>query len=211
MQVRKENLLSIQSPQTDSSSVLGRRRPNSGSFIRPSSPKIVLARPFLATLRERYTAATAAEESTSDHESVLLGRSGIEVEAPNLAKVRKRLAKLRDLREIGIDNEGAGGLGEGEGEQMEEMGAWSEFRPKCLTLNSLVEGEAGPESGRGRRDKLTVPSLLMSDTRALNFCASLVPSWEVIALVVQHLNKLDSLNLTSVSRPTPSHSLLCLC
>jgi hypothetical protein len=102
------------------------RRPNSGSFIRPSSPKIVLPRFFLATLKERYTAETMPTgRDVPEHESVLLGQSGIEIEAPNLAKVRKRLARLRELREIGIDNEGVGGIAEGESERMIEMGEWS--------------------------------------------------------------------------------------
>ncbi|KAL7415269.1 hypothetical protein BDY24DRAFT_439705 [Mrakia frigida] len=134
------------------------RLANSGSFIRPSSPKIVLRKPFLATLKDRYV-ATTAENTPLEHESVILGRSGIEVEAPNLAKVRKRLAKLRELREIGVDDEGVGGMGEGEGEEMKQMGEWK--------------------------------------TRGLNLSSSLIPSWEVVALIVQHLEKLDSLILTS--------------
>jgi len=102
-----------------------RRVANAGSFIRPSSPKIVLPKAFLATLKDRYV-ATTSENILQEHESVILGRSGIEVEAPNLAKVRKRLAKLRELREIGVDDEGVGGMGEGEGEEMKLMGEWSE-------------------------------------------------------------------------------------
>lgn len=107
----------------------------------------MLPRPFLETLQARYTADTVSNEPTPDHESVLLGQSGIEVEAPNLAKVRKRLARLRELREIGVDNEGVGRVANGEGTTMQEMGDWSEchFSPHHGVCNSR-SGDA--RSGR---------------------------------------------------------------
>ena len=129
-----------------------RRVAHAGSFIRPRSQKIVLPKPFLATLKDRYV-ATTSESTPLEHESVILGRSGIEVEAPNLAKVRKRLAKLRELREIGVDDEGVGGMGEGEGEEMNQMGEWSESPSTGSSWPQLggKEGEGGEEEKQETR------------------------------------------------------------
>ncbi|KAF8586092.1 RNI-like protein [Ramaria rubella] len=75
---------------------------NSGSFIRPG-PSIVLGRSFLEALSSKYI-EIPLEMST---EKVMLGSSNgaIEVEAVGMNKVRSKLSRLGNLREVSLDKE----------------------------------------------------------------------------------------------------------
>lgn len=103
-----------------------------GSFVRPTSSKIQLPRSFLAVLKSRYASETGEGREGGGDAPVLLGRSGIEVEQPNLAKVRRRLGRLQGLRELGVDGEGVGRVQKEELEELRAMGEWSESTVSAL-------------------------------------------------------------------------------
>jgi hypothetical protein len=91
-----------------------------------------LPKPFLPALKARYTSSTlpsstpiSSEPSTSDV-PLHLGNTKIAVEAPNLAKVHKRLGNVVELKELGVDGESVGTMSEEEGREMDSMGEWSE-------------------------------------------------------------------------------------
>jgi hypothetical protein len=124
--------------------------PTAGSFLRPTSNKIQRPRPFLEVLLARYAPppspssesvplptlpatggsieSSQSEASTSSaslrEEHVSLGSTSIQVMAPNLAKVRRRLGKVTALREVGADDALVGHLGPDEEEAMRSMGPW---------------------------------------------------------------------------------------
>ncbi|CED82065.1 Beta-tubulin folding cofactor E [Phaffia rhodozyma] len=104
------------------------RIPAAGSFIRPTSVKIIRPTPFLGTLKTRYrpppVAMNSVDSDVSPVEGVFLGGSNILVEAPNLDKIRRRLMNLVALRTIGVDEEAVAGLGPGEEDEMRSMGTW---------------------------------------------------------------------------------------
>jgi hypothetical protein len=125
------------------------RQPGAGSFIRPTSPKIILPKPFLPALQGRYTSSTFAPAASARSEPLRneiplhLGNTKIEVEAPNLAKVHKRLGNVVELKELGVDGESVGTMSEEEGKEMDAMGEWSE--------SNLLIGKKGK---RKRKKKL---------------------------------------------------------
>lgn len=102
--------------------------PNSGSFIRYSSSTVNAGQSFLSALLAKYVDASITvpvvsnqnfptghkQESTSGIssqptavESVILGSSKglIEVEAPNLDRVRRKVANIERLKEMSLDGE----------------------------------------------------------------------------------------------------------
>lgn len=90
------------------------RVPNAGSFIRYNSAAVDLGQPFLRALTAKYvgnlppSGGTGGESAGAPVEHFTLGSSKgrIEVEAPGLDKVRRRLANIEKLREISLDGEG---------------------------------------------------------------------------------------------------------
>ncbi|EJU00772.1 hypothetical protein DACRYDRAFT_54053 [Dacryopinax primogenitus] len=84
-----------------------------GSFIRPGSG-IHYGESFISALVKKYAdpSTSTAPETGNEHEekeeTVLLGSSLglITVQAPNIGKVRQRLAQLDRLREVSLDGEG---------------------------------------------------------------------------------------------------------
>lgn len=139
-----------------------RRGPQAGSFLRPTSKKLLRPRPFLHVLLERYVPATEAPSSarSADDQAttatsapqLTLGSSSIQVAAPNLDKVRDRLGRVTALRELGADDALVGFLGDGEAEEMRKMGPWSE----CSLLLDLFPCQA-LTTGLLRRNKTSQP------------------------------------------------------
>lgn len=118
-----------------------------GSFVRPTSTKITFPRSFLSVLQERYSFKQGTKEAESvelqqpqgSSTRLMLGQSGIAVDAPNLGKVRERLGRVRDLREIGLDREGVGLLSDDDVRILDEMGPWSEHRPPSRSNLPLAD------------------------------------------------------------------------
>ncbi|KDQ10603.1 hypothetical protein BOTBODRAFT_57988 [Botryobasidium botryosum FD-172 SS1] len=79
------------------------RRPNSGSFIRPTST-IAYGRAFTQALLSKYIDESW---SSGNVETLVLGSSNgaITVEAPGLDKIRKKFANIERLREISLEDE----------------------------------------------------------------------------------------------------------
>lgn len=103
-----------------------------GAFIRPTSPRIILPRSFLKTVLERY--APVSEEPLPDSDSLVLGRTNIQVNAPRLTKVRDRLGRTQELRELGVEAQCVGVFDEEEANQMESMGPWRECLPRGVSM-----------------------------------------------------------------------------
>ncbi|KAF8323089.1 RNI-like protein, partial [Clavulina sp. PMI_390] len=79
--------------------------PHSASFVRYSPNTISLGTNFLSALFAKYV------DDEFFNSSVMLGSSNglIEVEAPNLDRVRKKVADIQKLKEISLDEEGVAG------------------------------------------------------------------------------------------------------
>jgi len=97
--------------------------PNSGSFIRYNPSTTSLGRTFAEALKRKYidgslsirphqdqgsaTQQQPAEKNTSVEHIVLGSSKGrIEVEAPGLDQVRRRVANIERIREMSLDGEG---------------------------------------------------------------------------------------------------------
>lgn len=76
---------------------------NAGSFIRPSA-NVSYGKTFLEALTSKYIETLHGSQS---QEKVMLGSSqgAILVEAVRLDKIRGKLANLKRLREVSLDNE----------------------------------------------------------------------------------------------------------
>ncbi|KAH7107600.1 RNI-like protein, partial [Auriculariales sp. MPI-PUGE-AT-0066] len=99
--------------------------PGSGSFIRPTVP-MNTGKAFYDAFLEKYI--DEPQKTQQQVESVILGSSNgaIRVEAPDLNKVRARLANLRGLREASLN-----------GELVARSGDPSAYAGKLLTLRGL--------------------------------------------------------------------------
>jgi Leucine-rich repeat (LRR) protein len=93
------------------------RSPTSGSFIRPSAA-ISYGCTFVFALVNKYVeqlpqVQSSPEGGTPPIETVILGSSNnaIVVEAPDLNKVRRKLAKLENLRHVSLDDAGVSSAG----------------------------------------------------------------------------------------------------
>lgn len=144
------------------------RVPNSGSFIRPTAT-IDYGKPFLRALIEKYI-----ELPQGSQETVILGSSNgaIEVEAVNLDKIRGKLSQLERLRAISLDRE-----------SVSSVGPPGEIRSKCtskfITLNIYSLSRSHSVAG----------------VKTLDLSYSLIPSWDVVALIADELPQLERLAL----------------
>lgn len=90
------------------------RSSTSGSFIRPTAQGLSLGRSLLEALYEKYTGQPQIEKDAVSNgqpgqpEMIMLGSSNgaIRVEAVDLAKVRRKFARLDRLKEVGLEAEG---------------------------------------------------------------------------------------------------------
>src|ERR1700749_3411709 len=89
------------------------RSSTSGSFIRPTAHGLSLGRSFLEALYEKYTDRSQIQKEAVSNgqpgqpEMITLGSSkgAIQVEAVDLAKVRRKFARLDRLKEVGLEAE----------------------------------------------------------------------------------------------------------
>lgn len=150
-------------------------QPGAGAFIKfpPGSSPLVAGTSLVDALQERYGALDASAEEprrpAPDTEAVTLGSSnGIVVEAPGMAEVRKRISRLERLREIGFDGEWVGQLGGSE-------------RERGLFRERLKGGLVG--------------LYLTLGVTTLDLTRNLLPSWESVQEIVEHLQGLRILVL----------------
>ncbi|KAG8907993.1 hypothetical protein FRB99_001159 [Tulasnella sp. 403] len=92
------------------------------SFVKETAPTLSLGTTFLDALEKKYLDVSESDQV----ETVVLGSSGgaIVVEAPRLSKVRRRLARLEDLKVVSLDG-------------VSSPGENSEIESKSLKIQSL--------------------------------------------------------------------------
>jgi len=113
-----------------------------GSFIR-NTPAIATGRSFLAAFLEKYV--DDLHKATGTVETVTLGSSNgaIRVEAPDLNKIRARLANFSRLREISLDGELVSSAGSAEDLIGKLPGKWGPVwfdEARCLPSPQLCVG-----------------------------------------------------------------------
>lgn len=152
------------------------RVPSSGSFIRPTAT-IDYGKPFLKALIEKYI-----ELPQGSQETVILGSSNgaIEVEAVNLDKIRGKLSQLERLRAISLDRE-----------CVSSVGPPGEIRSKCTS--EFISPNIGSLGS----------SHLIAGVKTLDLSYSLIPSWDVIALIADELPQLERLALKYATLQSP--------
>ncbi|TFY71866.1 hypothetical protein EVG20_g1128 [Dentipellis fragilis] len=148
--------------------------PNAGSFIRPV-PAIDYGRSFLQALTEKYIEAFHGAEKP---EVVVLGSSNgaIQVEAVDLDKIRQKFAKVERLREISLDKE-----------NVSSADPEGLIRTKCPSNHPSTPSRCGAREA----DKHA------TDAKGVDLSYSLIPSWDVIALIARELPLLERLALNN--------------
>ncbi|GMK59284.1 hypothetical protein CspeluHIS016_0702990 [Cutaneotrichosporon spelunceum] len=92
--------------------------PNAGAFIKCTSTRpLVEGAELIAALQERYGLLEGEDGGRQGADSVLLGDSGIVVEAPGMEDVARRIERLERLREVGLESEWVAQLGGSERER----------------------------------------------------------------------------------------------
>jgi hypothetical protein len=123
-------------------------------------------------LKNKYVEAV---HGTASQEKVVLGSSNgaIEVEAVDLDKIRSKFSNLERLREVSLDNEMVS-TGNKPGEILSTCPS-KPVRLFCKHQKSLI-----------RHDQ---------DIRGLDLSATLLSSWDVVAMITTELHQLERLAL----------------
>ena len=92
------------------------RRPGSGAFVKVAPGALIPGPTFVEALEERYGPVipdtSIVEASIVEQlDKVSLGTSGIIVEAPMMSKVKAKVGRLENLREVGLEGEWVGSRG----------------------------------------------------------------------------------------------------
>lgn len=140
--------------------------PGAGAFIKyhPGSKPLDLGSELVAALQERYGAldGEGGAEGRQGQDTVLLGDSGIVVEAPGMKDVARRIGRLERLREIGFDGEWVRTLGGSE--------------PERRMLKERLKGELPLGDGQ-----------LTTGVKTLDLSSNLVARWSDVGEIVSHL------------------------
>ncbi len=146
--------------------------PGAGAFIKcpPGSKPLVEGAELIAALQERYGQLEGEGEGAGREgaDAVLLGDSGIVVEAPGMRDVARRIGRLERLREVGFENEWVSSLGGSERERH--------------VLKERLKG-----SYRCSGFKLT------AGVRTLDLSCNLLSRWSDVGEIVAHLTGLKVL------------------
>lgn len=88
-------------------------QPGAGAFIKcaPGSRPLTEGGELVAALQERYGLLEGDDGGREGADAVLLGDSGIVVEAPGMRDVARRIGRLERLREVGFETEWVARLG----------------------------------------------------------------------------------------------------
>jgi hypothetical protein len=129
---------------------------------------------FLSALIDKYVEQPRGSDT---NETVILGSSNgaIHVEAVNLDKIREKFSNLQRLQEISLDKEGVS--------QADPPGELSKKCPS-QSFNGLIS-----------------PSdvhIVGQDVRGVDLSCSLIPSWDIVALIAVELQSLERLSLKYV-------------
>lgn len=95
--------------------IFNTRLQGSGAFLKATKGALKRGKTFIEAFEERYGPINPIEAPVEPVERAVeivnLGNSGIEVEAPGMADVQKRIGKLEKLREISLEGEWVTELG----------------------------------------------------------------------------------------------------
>ncbi|KAJ3067388.1 hypothetical protein HDU98_009387, partial [Podochytrium sp. JEL0797] len=159
--------------------------PNSASFVRQDSPKVLLARSFLCAVREKYIDASQGNNAFA-HQSETTRSSGlkhkepgadVEVEMVGWDKMRKKLSELAKIEIVGLAGMQIGWVNV----------AIAESRGMNPALLRQTESDQAPTAIRD-----TFP--LVQD---LDLSRNLFSSWQDVARITMQLPHLESLRLNS--------------
>lgn len=149
----------------------------------------------LAALTEKYI---EIPHKSAGKEVVTLGSSNgaIEVEAVGLDKIRAKLSRLDTLREVSLDQKDVSSPDPPDSIRKTCPGVCDfhgTLRSLCLCHSPLAQ------LFHGNMDQLNVPCtddpLYSAGVRGLDLSKNLLPSWEVVALIVTELDHLERLAL----------------
>ncbi|CAO1614454.1 unnamed protein product [Parajaminaea phylloscopi] len=175
-----------------------------GSFIRPpvqnaSPSEIVIGQSsFLDALRYRYigddgeTACSAGKKSDRDPTSYSRRNlAEIEIETPNMAKVRHRVAQLNRLKVVALTGPSEH---HSAGESAGDKSTLLRIRSELLTDIQALVGQAGRD---GEEDHAVAQLIhaTIPNVQYLDLSRSLLSSMRQIATIVQQLDSLKTLHI----------------
>ncbi|KAJ1034586.1 hypothetical protein NDA18_001442 [Ustilago nuda] len=152
----------------------------SGSFIRPTASKLSSGCCFLEALRNKYLPpSTAVEVKQTDQQQYSRKNiADIEIEAPNLDRIAKKVARLDRLREVGL-------------------GGWQHSSIPDVDVGAVHDGGYEVARAFGAAQEFEEGSIrgTCPNIRWLDLSRSLLPEWEEISLIAGELEHLRTLLL----------------